>query len=67
MGQEYDIKGMTEKIRAIKEAATELKHISGGVQVHQFLYGALLRLAFCARFNQPYLRETSTSLHAFLP
>jgi hypothetical protein len=32
MGQEYDIKGMTEKIRAIKEAATELKHISGGVQ-----------------------------------
>ena len=32
MGQEYDIKGMTEKVQAIKEAATELKHISGGVQ-----------------------------------
>ena len=32
MGQKYDIKGMTEKIRAIKEAATELKHISGGIQ-----------------------------------
>jgi hypothetical protein len=32
MGQEYDIKVMTEKIRAIKEAATELKHISGGIQ-----------------------------------
>ncbi|MFC2050121.1 hypothetical protein ACFLTN_02955 [Chloroflexota bacterium] len=32
MGQEYDIKEMTEKIQAIKEAATELKHISGGVQ-----------------------------------
>jgi len=32
MGQEYDIKGMTENIQAIKEAATELKHISGGIQ-----------------------------------
>jgi hypothetical protein len=32
MGQEYDIKRMTEKIQAIKEAATELKHISGGMQ-----------------------------------
>jgi len=30
--QEYDIKGMAEKIQAIKEAATELKHISGGIQ-----------------------------------
>ena len=32
MGQEYDIKGMTEKIQAIKGAAIELKHISGGIQ-----------------------------------
>jgi hypothetical protein len=32
MGQEYDIKRMTEKIQAIKEAATELKHLSGGMQ-----------------------------------
>ena len=32
MGQEYDIKGMTEKIQSIKEAATELKYISGGIQ-----------------------------------
>ena len=32
MGQEYDIKGMAEKIQAIKETATELKHISGGIQ-----------------------------------
>jgi hypothetical protein len=32
MGQEYDIKVMTERIRAIKEAATELKRISGGIQ-----------------------------------
>jgi hypothetical protein len=32
MGQEYDIKGMAKKIQAIKEAATELKHISGGIQ-----------------------------------
>ena len=32
MGQEYDIKVMTERIRAIKEAATELKRMSGGIQ-----------------------------------
>jgi len=32
MEQEYDIKGMAEKIQAIKEAATELKHISGNIQ-----------------------------------
>ena len=32
MWQEYDIKGMAERIQAIKEAATELKHISGGIQ-----------------------------------
>ena len=32
MGQEYNIKGMAEKIQAIKEAATELKHISGNIQ-----------------------------------
>jgi hypothetical protein len=28
----YNIKGMAEKIQAIKEAATELKNISGGIQ-----------------------------------
>jgi hypothetical protein len=32
MGQEYDIKGMAEKIQAIKEKATELKRISGDIQ-----------------------------------
>ncbi|MGA7677185.1 MAG: hypothetical protein WCA51_02275 [Dehalococcoidia bacterium] len=32
MGQEYDIKGMAKKIQAIKEAATELKRISGDIQ-----------------------------------
>lgn len=32
MGQEYDIKGMAEKIQAIKEAATKLKRISGNIQ-----------------------------------
>jgi hypothetical protein len=32
MGQEYDIKGMAEKIQAIKKAATELKHMSGDIQ-----------------------------------
>ena len=32
MGHEYDIKGMAERIQAIKEAATELKHISGSIQ-----------------------------------
>ena len=32
MEREYGIKGMTEKIQAIKEAATELKHVSSGIQ-----------------------------------
>jgi hypothetical protein len=32
MKQEYDIKGMAEKIQSIKETATELKQISGGIQ-----------------------------------
>jgi len=32
MGQEYNIKVMIEKIQAIKDAATELKRISGGIQ-----------------------------------
>jgi len=32
MGQEYDIKGMAEKIQAIKATAIELKNISGGIQ-----------------------------------
>jgi hypothetical protein len=32
MGHKYDVKGMAEKIQAIKEAATELKYISGGIQ-----------------------------------
>jgi hypothetical protein len=32
MGQKYDVKGMAEKIQAIKETATELKQISGGIQ-----------------------------------
>ena len=33
MTQEYDIKGMTEKIRALKQNALELKEMSGGIQV----------------------------------
>jgi hypothetical protein len=32
MGQEYDIKGMAEKIQLIKETANKLKQISGGIQ-----------------------------------
>jgi hypothetical protein len=32
MEQEYNIKGMAEKIQAIKETATELKQVSGGIQ-----------------------------------
>ena len=32
MADGYNIKEMAEKIRAIKEAATELKSISGGIQ-----------------------------------
>ena len=31
MAQQYDIKGMTEKIRALRQNATELKEISGGI------------------------------------
>jgi hypothetical protein len=32
VAQEYDIKGMADKIRALKQQATELKEISGGIQ-----------------------------------
>ena len=32
MAQEYDIKGMTDKILALKQNAIELKEISGGIQ-----------------------------------
>jgi hypothetical protein len=32
VAQEYDIKGMAEKIRALKQNATELKAMSGGIQ-----------------------------------
>ena len=32
MGHQYDIKGMAKKIQSIKETATELKQISGGIQ-----------------------------------
>ena len=32
MAQEYDIKGMVEKIRALRKNAEELKKISGGIQ-----------------------------------
>ncbi len=32
MAQEYDIKGMAAKIEALKQAALELKRISGGIQ-----------------------------------
>lgn len=32
MTQEYDIKGMADKIRALRQKATELKEISGGIQ-----------------------------------
>jgi hypothetical protein len=32
MKQEYNIKGMAEKIQSIKKTATELKQISGGIQ-----------------------------------
>ncbi len=32
MAQEYDIKGMVEKIRALRKNAEELKEISGGIQ-----------------------------------
>jgi len=30
--QEYDIKGMADKIRALRQNATELKAMSGGIQ-----------------------------------
>ena len=32
MEQEYDIKGMAAKIRALRKTATELKTMSGGIQ-----------------------------------
>ena len=32
MAEEYNIKEMAEKIEVIKEAATELKNFSGGIQ-----------------------------------
>jgi hypothetical protein len=32
MAQEYDIKEMADKIRALKQSATELKEMSGGMQ-----------------------------------
>lgn len=32
MAKEYDIKGMAEKIRALRRNATELKEASGGIQ-----------------------------------
>lgn len=32
MAQEYDIKGMVDKIRALRQKATELKEMSGGIQ-----------------------------------
>ena len=32
MAEEYNVKEMAEEIRLIKEAATKLQHISGGVQ-----------------------------------
>lgn len=32
MAQEYDIKGMVEKIKALRKDAEELKEISGGIQ-----------------------------------
>jgi hypothetical protein len=32
VAQEYDIKGLTDKIRALRQQATELKAMSGGIQ-----------------------------------
>jgi len=32
MAQEYDIEGMADKIRALKQTAIELKAMSGGIQ-----------------------------------
>ena len=35
MAEEYKISEMAEKIRAIRQSATELQHISGGIQAVQ--------------------------------
>ena len=32
MAQDYDIKGMADKIRTLRQNATELKAMSGGIQ-----------------------------------
>jgi len=32
MGKEYNIREMTEKIESLKQGATELKRVSGGIQ-----------------------------------
>ena len=32
MAQEYDIQGMADKIRALRQKAMELKAMSGGIQ-----------------------------------
>jgi hypothetical protein len=32
VAQEYDIKGMSDRIRALRQNATELKEMSGGIQ-----------------------------------
>ena len=32
MAQKYDIKGMADKIQALRQTATELKEMSGGIQ-----------------------------------
>lgn len=32
MAEEYDIKGMADKIRLLRQDATELKGMSGGIQ-----------------------------------
>ena len=31
MAQDYDVKGMAEKIRALRRSAEQLKEISGGI------------------------------------
>ena len=35
VAEEYKVKEMAEKIRAIKESATELQQVSGGIQAVQ--------------------------------
>ena len=35
MAEEYKVKEMAEKIRAIKKSATELQQVSGGIQAVQ--------------------------------